>query len=35
MRNNRHALDEGVAALLAHEALSGEELPRVREVAAA
>jgi cell division protease FtsH len=32
LRDNRAALDEGAAALLAHETLSGEELPRVKAV---
>jgi len=29
LRANRAALDEGAAALLAHETLSAEELPKV------
>jgi hypothetical protein len=33
LRDNRDALDEGATALLAHETLSGEELPRVKAVA--
>jgi cell division protease FtsH len=32
LRDNRDALDEGATALLAHETLSGEELPRVKAV---
>jgi cell division protease FtsH len=32
LRDNRAALDEGAAALLEHETLSGEELPRVKTV---
>jgi hypothetical protein len=32
LRDNRDALDEGAASLLAHETLSGEELPKVRMV---
>ena len=34
LRDNRAALDEGAAALLAHETLSGDELPKVKMVAA-
>ena len=33
LRDNREALDEGAAALLAHETLNGEELPKVKAVA--
>ena len=33
LRDNREALDEGAAALLAHETLSGDELPKVKSVA--
>ena len=32
LRENREALDEGAASLLAHETLSGEELPKVKMV---
>ena len=35
LRDNREALDEGAAALLAHETLSGDELPKVKSVATA
>jgi cell division protease FtsH len=34
LRENRAALDEGAASLLAHESLTAEELPRVRAVVA-
>ncbi len=30
LRDNREALDEGAASLLAHETLSGDELPKVK-----
>jgi cell division protease FtsH len=33
LRDNRDALDEGAAALLAHETLGGDELPKVKPVA--
>jgi cell division protease FtsH len=33
LRDNRDALDEGAAALLAHETLGAEELPKVKPVA--
>jgi len=32
LRENREALDEGAASLLAHETLSGDELPKVKMV---
>ena len=35
LRENRAALDEGAAALLAHETLSGKEIPRPKPVALA
>jgi hypothetical protein len=33
LQDNRQALDEGAAALLAHETLGAEELPKVKMVA--
>ena len=30
LRENRAALDEGAASLLAHETLTAEELPKVK-----
>ena len=35
LRDNREALDEGAAALLAHETLTGSEIPRPKPVALA
>jgi cell division protease FtsH len=32
LRDNREALDEGAASLLARETLSGDELPQVRSI---
>jgi len=33
LQDNRAALDEGAAALLAHETLGAEDLPKVKQVA--
>jgi cell division protease FtsH len=35
LRDNREALDEGAALLLAHETLTGDELPKVKTAQAA